>query len=67
MHMVVSHNIFKLTVLQGYPWSVLQIRDHKIDNCQMTVQFNSKFQIIAKLFDSIQNEKTTICTALTVT
>jgi len=57
MHMVVSHIIFKLTVLHRNPWSVLQIRDHKIDNCQMTVRFDSKFQIIAQLFDSIQNEK----------
>ena len=29
-----------------------------------TIRFDSKFQIIAQLFDSIQNEKNTIRTAL---
>jgi len=30
----------------------------------ITIRFDSKFQIIAQLFDSIQNEKNTIRTAL---
>jgi len=32
----------------------------------ITIQFDSKFQVIAQLLDSIRNEKNTICTALVV-
>jgi len=36
-------------------------------NPHPTIQFDSKFQIIAQLFDSIKNEKKTIRTALAKT